>query len=424
MSQDSMNRVDPVAASETLDLTRRLLQQHSDRVAGTSQCLKAAGSIASLLRKHCDRVDEEHFKFHPESFWNLGRIISVSYCISALCFLAGGSLAYVSLLVSLLGLYYGVTLYIFFGSSLDFLFPRAEGCNVAGVINPSGQVTQQVYLVAHHDSPYVFTFLLGWQMLAGTRILLTIVAYVFLCVAAFAASTSALLDIPDLIPRTISITGLGIGLIFTIPVFFLITRRPSPGAGDNLNSCAMVIKTAEHFANEKRNGRPLTGTRLVFLTTDGEEVGQRGATAYAERHKTDLLNLPTVVLNLESVFKLQDLAILTRDTNCMLPLSKSMVKECRGIAAQLGYSLRGISLPVGGGGTDAASFARVGVEATSIIGIATALFNTGLVYHTPFDTPEHIEPDAVEAVLNIAINYIEQKDGDPTRSSSGHEHSA
>ncbi len=419
-----MNRIDPNAVSETLNLTRRLLQQHSDRVAGTSQCLRAARSIASLLREHCDRVDEEHFKLHPESFWNIGRIISVSYCVSALCFLAGGFLVYAALIISLLGLYYGVTLYIFFGSSLDFLFPSSEGCNVAGVINPSGQVTQQVYLVAHHDSPYIITFLLGWQKLAGARILLTIVAYVFLCIVAFAASASLLLDISDLIPRTISITGLGIGLIFTIPIFFLITRRPSPGAGDNLNSCAMAIKTAEHFAKEKRNGRPLINTRLVFLTTDGEEVGQRGATAYTERHTSDLLNLPTVVLNLESVYKVQDLAILTRDTNCMLSLSKSMVDECRGIAAQLGYSLKRISLPVGGGGTDAASFARVGVEATSIIGISTSLFNNGLVYHTPFDTPEHIEPEAVEAVLNIVINYIEQKDGDPIRSSSGHEHSA
>jgi hypothetical protein len=32
------------------------------------------------------------------------------------------------------------------------------------------------------------------------------------------------------------------------------------------------------------------------------------------------------------------------------------------------------------------------------------------VYHTPWDTVDAIEPEAVEAVLNIAVNYIVCKD--------------
>jgi len=76
----------------------------------------------------------------------------------------------------------------------------------------------------------------------------------------------------------------------------------------------------------------------------------------------------------------------------------------------LGYSLKEMALPPGGGGTDAAAFARLGVEATTIIGISTAFIGNGLVYHTPHDTVDAIEPEAVEAVLDIAVNYIMCKD--------------
>ena len=36
----------------------------------------------------------------------------------------------------------------------------------------------------------------------------------------------------------------------------------------------------------------------------------------------------------------------------------------------------------------------------------------GLVYHTPFDTIDQIEPGAVEAVLDIVVNFIQAADQD------------
>jgi aminopeptidase YwaD len=177
-----------------------------------------------------------------------------------------------------------------------------------------------------------------------------------------------------------------------------------------LNACAMAVKVAEHFAAQRQAGSPLSHTRLVFLSTDGEEAGQRGAIAYAERHASELTMLPTYVFNVDSVYKVRDLAVLTRDRHGTVPLSARMARECHEVAARLGYSVKETALSLGSGGTDAAAFARLGVEATSIIGVSTVPGEDKWVYHTPWDTVDAIEPEAVEAVLDIAVNYIVYKD--------------
>ena len=256
----------------------------------------------------------------------------------------------------------------------------------------------------------VFSFLLHIQELAGIRLILAMVAYLFLTVLSIVAAVEQMLGQSGWLSRDVHLLIVFLGLAFVVPLFFLIRRAPSPGAGDNLNACAMAVKIAEHFASRKQKGVSLKHTRLILLSTDGEEVGQRGALAYAERHKTDLLMIPTYVLNIDSVYNLEDLAVLTRDRNGTLPLSARMAKECCELGLDLGYSIKELPLPLGGGGTDAAAFARIGVETTTIIGIPTAWVSSGLVYHTPWDTVEHIQTAAVEAVLDISINYVLRKD--------------
>jgi len=87
-----------------------------------------------------------------------------------------------------------------------------------------------------------------------------------------------------------------------------------------------------------------------------------------------------------------------------------MATQCREIADGLGYTTRLFAITPGGGGTDAAEFARVGVQATTLIGMPTALIRDKMVYHTLDDTVEHIEPAAVEASLKIALKYILEKE--------------
>ncbi|MEZ4627086.1 MAG: M28 family peptidase [Eubacteriales bacterium] len=198
-------------------------------------------------------------------------------------------------------------------------------------------------------------------------------------------------------------------MLFIVPLFFFVSHQPSPGAGDNLNGSSIAYHLGKFFADRKSQGNALKYTRLIVLSTDGEEAGQRGAAAYVKRHKEELLRIPTVVLNFDSIYSLKDILILTKDRHGALPLSESLVEECLMIAHEAGYPVKSGSIPFGSG-TDAAPFAKAGIEAVGIIGLPTSLFEKDRVYHTTKDTVDQISPEAVAAVLHIAANEILRRD--------------
>ena len=416
MQQPANLQVDRATACATLALTGALLSEHPARISGTRECLAAGHAIAELLREHCDEVFEEPFKLHPGSLWNVGKVMALSYLLSVVLLAAGGGFVPVAMTVCLLGLIYGGTHYVVYGNLFDRFFPHASGCNAVGIIEPAECAKQQILIVGHHDAPYVLRFLQSLQWLAGIRLLLAIGFYLALTVLCIVATAENIFGSDSWSLRGASLALVLVGLVFVGPLFSLITRTASPGAGDNLNASAIAVKVAEYFSTQRQTSRPLRHTRLVFLSTDGEEAGQRGAIAYVERHATDLSSIPSFVINIDSVYRLQDLAVLDRDRNGTCPLSSRMARECCKIAQELGYPLKEISLPFGGGGTDAAAFARRGIESTTIIGIPTTLIARGLVYHTSQDTVEHIQPEAVQAVLDIVINYVIRKELNATSS--------
>jgi Zn-dependent M28 family amino/carboxypeptidase len=200
------------------------------------------------------------------------------------------------------------------------------------------------------------------------------------------------------------------GLPFALQLFFMMSSDPSPGAGDNLNSISMLASMAQHFHSERGQGCPLKHTRLIFLSTDGEEIGQRGAIRYVQSHHSQLRAMPTFVLNIDSIYHSKDLKILTRDRNSTCKLSNSMISDIFMVASELGLHLKRGPIPLGGGGTDAAAFATAGIKATSIIGMPTSFISKDHLYHTSNDTVDHIEADAVKAVLQLAVGYIRYVD--------------
>jgi Zn-dependent M28 family amino/carboxypeptidase len=171
----------------------------------------------------------------------------------------------------------------------------------------------------------------------------------------------------------------------------------------------MGIKIAERFGGVHAPKR-LRRTRVIILSTDGEEAGLLGAEAFARKHREELLAVKTYVLNFDSIYKARELTLLTKDRNGTIRLSGDMMEECSAIAAELGYPVKMIPIPAFAGATDAARFAEIGVEALSIIGMHIPPIRENPGFHTPSDTVEQIEPQAVEACLDIACRYILEKD--------------
>jgi aminopeptidase YwaD len=397
-------------ARASLATTKGILERHRYRAAGTPECRQAAHRITEALQKSCDSSQEETFTLRPKALWYLGRAIAVIYLTSTVSIMLGGSFVYVGCILCLIGFIYGLSQYVFYGRLFDPIFKSAEGCNVVGALEPTAAVERQVVLVGHHDSPYIFNFLERFQAIAFIRFLLGIVSFIWLSIY------SVLLSIQQLAfkrPQSAQGAALWItvaGMMFTLQLFFMISRHPSPGAGDNLNATSMNAEVARYFRDERKKESPLRHTRLIILSTDGEEIGQRGAIEYVRRHFSELRAIPTYALNIDSVYYYKDLAVLSRDRNCTCKLSQTMVSALREVATENNLRVKTIPIPFGGGGTDAAAFAVAGIEATSLIAQPTGLVSREHLYHTSKDVVEGIDIEVVKAVLEITIGFVRKVD--------------
>jgi len=115
---------------------------------------------------------------------------------------------------------------------------------------------------------------------------------------------------------------------------------------------------------------------------------------------------------MDTLYKVKDINFFASDLNTTVKLSRQMAQDCVDISRYLGYPAVVSGMPFGGGSTDAAAFGEIGVETTNMAAMSfdASAFKEGIVYHTKNDLTRYIEPEAVEAALKIACNYILKKD--------------
>jgi len=322
-----------------------------------------------------------------------------------------GIWVYFAIFGYIFGFVYALLQFVFYEKFLDPLYKKMTGYNVSGVIEPFGAVKQQVVLSGHHDSAFVFNFLQHNQKWYTFRLvggLLTFVATMIFTLiwAIYKLATGNDPLYADIL--RFAIVGLS---VLVIQFYFFKSRQGTPGAGDNLIASVMAMKVGSKLAMAKKMGlSPLENTRVVILSNDAEEAGLRGAAAYVKQHYSELREIPTYNFNIDSIYNVKELQFLTSDINGTVLLSKLMAEEALNVATKLGYSARILPIPFGGGATDAAEFAKIGVEATTLLALPTELVRDGIVYHTTEDKVENIEPAAVKACLEIIMAFLLEKE--------------
>ena len=147
----------------------------------------------------------------------------------------------------------------------------------------------------------------------------------------------------------------------------------------------------------------LTNTGLVVLAG---EITSHAKVDYIKVARETLKSIPTYNINMDSIYRLQDLRFLKSEINGTVPLDEKLGEKCKEIAKSLGYNIPSMNMPFGGGSTDAAEFAKAGIPALSIIGLDTTFTSGDVPYHTNFDTVDKIEPKAVLACMQIAEQFI------------------
>lgn len=390
-------------------LTEEVTTTWTSRLAGSRECLECAEYLKGELSSFCDTTSSQKFDIRPGSFLGYIRINIVLYFIALVALLFGQ--IYVALIAANLSVLITVLQFFFYKEFVDFLFPQKEGRNVYGSIEPSGEVKQQIIISAHHDSAHIFNFLEKDPSTYNKKVLSATLTQLGLFFVSWILVT---LDMIDILHPVLYWSSVGLLILASYNLYhlwyFYDLKKGTPGAGDNMICVAIAMEIGKYFSNLKKNQNPLKHTRLVIASWDAEECGLRGARAFVKKHKDDLQRIKTYNLNLECMYAHEELHFLNSDLNNFVPLSQKMAEEGVAIARDLSYSTKILSFPLLAGGTDAAEFAKNGIEATTLVAMSWEKRDHTSVYHTTRDILAHVDQEAVRRSIEIGREYVLRKD--------------
>ncbi|WP_457557219.1 M28 family metallopeptidase [Candidatus Harpocratesius sp.] len=398
---------------QAIEFTSKIIRETGARITGDNSTHKAAKLIANEFRQYCDTVEEEPFPVHPKAFLGWIKLITALYLFATIS--VWFSIPLISGLLITIGIVAMVMEFFLYKEFIDPFWRRKIGINVVGKIEPVGEVKQQILISGHHDSAFVFNFFVHQPKLYPVRL------YGGLGSVALLWSLSWIWWIIQLTTNKNPtwVLGIkifaGISLLLVIQMWFFRGKKGTPGAGDNMISVAIaneIGKKVAYLKKSKENSSEsaLNHTRILICSWDAEEVGLRGSRAFAKKHKKELNSIATYNFNIDCPYYLEDFFFMTSDVNGTVNLSQDMVRECVEIAHSLGYPCTSKPIEFLTGGTDAGEMARIGVKATNLMGMPWGNSNRASVYHTPEDTVDKIEPQAIQAAMNIAWQFIIKKE--------------
>ena len=399
-------------AKNALDFASGIIDAFGPRLAGSDACAKAAGALRERLESVCGSATIEDFEVHPGAFLGFIKVLVVAYGTAAAC------LAFAPLVSAILGSASMVVLvfgFLLYREVLDPFFPRREGHNVVGVLEPSGEVKRQLILSGHHDSARIFNFYIDRPELYARRINGGIgsVAALWLASIIVALVSGLAIGTPlfgfDILRAAAALLFLAL-LPLVLPLWKFASNEGTPGAGDNLAASAIALEIMAEFAKRRDEGRGLVHTRLVFASFDAEEAGLRGARAFAKRRKAEFATLPSYGYNMDCVYALSDLSMLESDLNGSIKLDKEATGRLAALAAGEGLPSKTKPIAFLTGGTDAAELAAAGVHATSVIAMQWGNDARSSSYHTPRDMIDAVDPAAVEALIRLGTRFAESLD--------------
>jgi hypothetical protein len=305
--------------------------------------------------------------------------------------------------------------FLFYWEILDHLTPHRTAANVYGVIDPAEEIKNVVVFSGHHDSTHVFNFFDDLLGKPACFFLVREILFIGFQVGQLVYTIYAAVNGLGCGPRAegqlarIAFGVLAVGIVVVVPFWWFLRDTGTPGAGDNLISSVMGVQLAKFYGLNRPKH-----TRLIFLSFDAEELGLKGSRVFFRRHKKELHEIKTWNFNVDCPYTIDELKFLTRDINGFKALSAGLAGKLADIARGLGYS-DATTKPIMflGGGTDAAEAARVGIEATTLLGLPFGPKTSKgkeAVYHTHKDTIDEVEPVIVKATLEIFRQFVDELD--------------
>lgn len=375
-----------------IEFIKDIIARFGGRYFGSEQEKDAQLYTAEILKKYCDTVDVEPFEAPLESHFQSLKIFCIVYIVTLVFFKIDVQLAAgLGILNSAMFLGHFVT----YRHWLDFLFPNQTSTNVIANIEPIEAPTSTLIIAGHMDSVKEFKW---WYKLKHTGAVLSVLAgfqitllgvYALLCIFIHASWFSYIWWFFVIITPML------------IVYYDMHGENVVDGASDNLSGVALAVEMAKVFSKNK-----LQKTRLRLISFGSEEAALRGAHAYANKYKKQLLEEKAFLFNVDTIKEKKYLTIVSSEINTLVFFDKKNIQLVADAfnATQTPYHI----LPLGVGASDASAFHIAGLPAVCLIGMRSDVLDP--VYHTRLDVVENMEPEALDAVKNVLIQFVETWD--------------
>ena len=375
-----------------INFIQDIITRFGGRYFGSEQEKNAQYYTADILKKYCDKVEVEEFQSPLEAHFQALKIFCVVYIVVLVFFkidirIAAG----LGFLNTVLFLGHFVT----YRHWLDFLFPNKPSWNVIGDIEPQETATSTIIIAGHMDSVKEFKW---WYNYKQTGVVLSVIAGIQI----------SLLGLYALLSLFITAVWFSyIWWLFVIITPILIVfydmhgEDVVDGASDNLTGVAVAVEMAKVFSVNK-----LKNTRVRVISFGSEEAALRGSFAYAKKHKQQLLDEKAFLFNLDSIKDLEHLTVVSSEINTLVFYNKEHIQMVEN--AFKGTNTVYKKLPLGVGAPDASAFHIHGLPAIAVIGMDSEHLDP--TYHTRLDKIECLNPETMEAMKRVLVNFIETWD--------------
>jgi Peptidase family M28 len=401
-----------VDADERMEIIRGLCS-FEGRLAGTDAERRAANWLADRLRTQGRRAEVEPTYVHPQ----LGLVLAAHATLGF-----GGSLLAIAEPVAGFAIVFVTAVSLYFDLNTRFyllrrLFFRRGSQNVYA----PGQEDRaaELILVAHYDAART-GFIYNERsrrrearippgargILAPPRLLFWSLAVLLPILGArMAGLEESWLNLIQLPPT----------LVLLVATFLLVDVQLSevvPGANDNASGVAATLSVAETL-----DADPPEHLTVSVLLTGGQECLMEGMRSFVRRYRKRADRESTYFVALEMLGRGSELRYLTgeglavtyRHSNRLAQLCEAIATASREEGGDLDASPA--VLPTA---SDALPATLAGYPALAVRRLAENGL-PGTEHHTPYDTPDHIQPDALAQSERFVVELVRQLDRDVGR---------
>ncbi|MDX6663732.1 MAG: hypothetical protein QOG09_1834 [Solirubrobacterales bacterium] len=402
----------PVDAAVAMQRIERLCS-FAGRYPGTDAERRAANDLAGQLRGAGRRVEIEPTHVHPQ--WALVHAAHLALAIAgSLVAIASPAAGFVLVLLTATSLYLDLNSRLYL---LRRLFFRRASQNVLGR-GRRPEAPARIVISAHYDAGRTGAVYgeratrIAARLPRAARVVLAPMRIVFWSLA---------LLVPLLGARLAGIDASWLAAIQLVPTVVLIVAfvalldiALSPvvtGANDNASGVAVAMALEEALAEE-----PPSQLDVWLLLTGGHECLGEGMRSFVREHADELAEAPTYFLVLDAVGSGDVHYATSEGLAVSYQLDLRLAQICEAIATADRESenrFRAVAT-ASGSLTDALPASQAGHPAIALVGAA----GPGLPpphHHSRSDTPDRIDPGALERFHDFALELVRQIDRDTDR---------